>query len=159
MCFPRWALSLRVLLLPCLAVALLAITSPVIGQDRPPASPIMVPNPGADLWRAVRQREAPAIGGTQVRGVETGVLIERSGEDFRNYRRQDFIGTAGLFIGAAAAAIAVFYLVRGSIRIPDGRSGRKVKRFSDIDLSATDLVTHHYSFRWDGPVGPERIWR
>lgn len=95
---------------------------------------IGVPNPATDLWRAVRQREAmPGGGTTQVRGVESGQLINRSGEDFRNYRRQDFIGNAGLFIGAIAGLVALFYIIRGRIGIPDGRSGRRIRRFVDFE--------------------------
>ena len=119
-------------LLFILLTGLLSI-SPGLAQDRPADAPIMVPNPAADLWRAVRQREAPAAGSTQIRGVESGVLIERSGDDWRKYRREDFIKPAGLFVLAAAAGILAFYLVRGRIRIPDGRSGRRIKRFPDFD--------------------------
>jgi formate dehydrogenase subunit gamma len=102
-------------------------------QDSDPVSPIMVPNPGSELWRAVRQREAPGVGSTQARGVETGVLIEQSGEEFRNYRSNDFIGNAGLFIAAVAGLILLFYMIRGRIPIPDGRSGKRIRRFPDID--------------------------
>jgi formate dehydrogenase subunit gamma len=117
-----------------LALSLGAFASaPAAAQPQDPASPIMVPNPASDLWRAVRQREAPAAGATQVRGVETGVLIERSGDDWRNYRRQDFIGIGGIVLGVAAAVILIFYLVRGPIKIPGGRSGQLIERFPDFD--------------------------
>lgn len=128
--FPRGLIWQFVAL--CIAGLLLASPPSFAAQDNP-NSPIMVPNPSTDLWRAVRQREAPATGSTQVRGVETGTLIDRSGDDWRNYRRNDFIGNAGLFIAAVAGLIMVFYVIRGRIRIPGGRSGRRIKRFPDID--------------------------
>ncbi len=113
-------------------ICLLApLPAPAQGGD--PASPILVPNPGSDLWRAVRQRDAIGAGTTQTRGVETGVLIEQSGEEFRNYRSNDFIGNAGLFIAAVAGLVLIFYLVRGRIPIPEGRSGKRIRRFPDID--------------------------
>jgi len=99
----------------------------------PTTSPIMVPNPATDLWRAVRQREAPAAGVTQVQGVQSGVLIAKSGEDFRNYRKDDFIGIAGWVLAGAAGLILLFYFVRGEIPIPDGRSGKVIRRFPDFD--------------------------
>ena len=34
-----------------------------------------VVNPGADLWRDVRQRDGSVVGRTQVKGVDSGVLI------------------------------------------------------------------------------------
>jgi len=116
----------------CIVGLLLASPPSFAAQDNP-NSPIMVPNPSTDLWRAVRQREAPAVGSTQIRGVETGMLISRSGDDWRNYRRNDFIGYAGLFIAGVAGLIMVFYVIRGRIRIPGGRSGRRIRRFPDID--------------------------
>jgi formate dehydrogenase subunit gamma len=93
----------------------------------------MVPNPAIDLWRAVRQREMPGAGSTQVRGVESGVLIEISGEEFSNFRRQQLIVYSGIFIAASAGLILLFYLVRGSIRIDGGRSGKRIKRFAEFD--------------------------
>lgn len=116
-----------------LAGLLLFIAFPATAQDKVPASPIMVPNPATDLWRAVRQREGAASGQTQVRGIETGVLIEQSGEAFREYRRRDFIGNAGIFIGAVAGLVLLFYILRGRINIPGGRSGRRIKRFADFE--------------------------
>jgi len=116
-----------------LVLGLLFASFPASAQEKNPTSPIMVPNPGADLWRAVRQRDAPAVGQTQVGGVETGVLIDTSGEDFRNFRREDLISKSAIFIGVFAALILIFYVTRGCIRIPGGRSGRKIRRFPDFD--------------------------
>jgi len=116
-----------------LAGLLLFIAFPATAQDKVPASPIMVPNPATDLWRAVRQREGAASGQTQVRGIETGVLIEQRGEAFREYRRRDFIGNAGIFIGVIAGLVLLFYILRGRINIPGGRSGRRIKRFADFE--------------------------
>jgi len=128
--YPRGLI--RQLVALCITVLLLTAPPGFAAQDNP-NSPIMVPNPSTDLWRAVRQREAPAVGLTQARGVETGVLIDRSGDDWRNYRRNQFIGNAGLFIAGVIGLIMVFYVIRGRIRIPGGRSGRRIRRFPDID--------------------------
>lgn len=119
-----------------LVVSLLLAPPTASAQDEPASSPIMVPNPATDLWRAVRQREAPAVGSTQARGVETGVLIDSSGEEFRNYRRDDFIGVAAMFLGGVTAAILLFYILRGKIRIPGGKSGKRIKRFADFQRTA-----------------------
>lgn len=134
------------LLLTIMLAGLPLASTATSAEEGNPNSPIMVPNPSTDLWRAVRQRGAPAAGVTQARGVETGVLINRSGEDFRNFRRQDFIGAAGLFIGVAAAGILLFYLVRGRIAVPGGRSGRRIQRFHDIDRTAHWLAAVLFIF-------------
>lgn len=123
-------------LLAFLILGLVTLSFSVTAEPPPPpqsASPIMVPNPATDLWRAVRQREGPAFGNTQVKGVESGVLIDRTGEDWRNFRRDDFIGQAGIGIAVVAGLIFLYYLKHGSIKIENGRSGRRIKRFSEYD--------------------------
>jgi len=118
-----------------MALLLLCFLGPstVVAQQAPPPSPISVPNPSTDLWRAVRQRNTEVAGTTQVKGVESGVLVSQSGEEFRDFRNEMFVGNAGLVIGAAAVVTALVYLLTGGIPIDGGRSGRRIKRFEDID--------------------------
>lgn len=115
-----------------------ALLQPVGASVNPPASaqspsPIAVPNPGTDLWRAVRQRDMHVDSRTQVQGVETGVLITKSGEDFRQFRMTDFVGISGWVVLGAAALILLFYLLRGQIPIDGGRSDKVIKRFEEFD--------------------------
>lgn len=119
------------LMMLVLSVSLLPMQASAQQPDA--ASPIMVPNPAADLWRAVRQRDAAASGRTQVAGVDTGVLIQTSGEDFRTYRQEDFVGTAGIVLVVTAGLVLLFFFAKGTIPIPGGRSGRKIRRFPDFD--------------------------
>ena len=88
-----------------------------------------VPNPGADLWRAVRQRDAPAVGMTQARGVESGVFINTEGEWWRRVRMERVVPYGAAFLGLNLVLIILWYLIRGRIRIDGGRSGRLVVRF------------------------------
>ncbi len=121
---------------PLLALLVcLALLAPMTAAAQPDDQhmPVTVASPGIALWQEVRQRDTLATGTTQVRGVESGVLIAPSGEAFRDYRVETFIGTAGLFIGAIALLILVFYLFRGRIGIPGGRSGERILRFVAID--------------------------
>ena len=88
-------------LLPLVAVA---------APEAPP-SPHMVPNPGADLWRAVRQREPAQAGHTQVKGVEAGVFINAGGEGWRHFRMNQLVPYSGWLFGGIAAVIVLFFLV------------------------------------------------
>ena len=132
------------------------------------ADPANVPNPGADLWREVRQREAPGVGSTQVQGVDTGVLINVGGEEWRQFRMETLVPVGGMVLGAAVGLIALFYLVRGTIRIPGGRSGQRVARFTEYDrilhwstvflfyfLAITGLVLLYGRFVLIPLLGPE----
>ncbi|MCB1792284.1 MAG: formate dehydrogenase subunit gamma [Gammaproteobacteria bacterium] len=117
-----------------LAILTFGLALPVGAEPPPPPeSPIAVPNPASDLWRAVRQRSPMPHSVTQVEGVDTAQMINTSGETFRQYRRQDFVGAAGWLLVGVPVAILLFYVIRGRIRIPGGRSGRVIERFPDYD--------------------------
>jgi formate dehydrogenase subunit gamma len=89
-----------------------------------------VVNPGAELWRDVRQRNLNAIGTTRVKGVDSGVLINVYGEDWRQFRMQQLIPYGAALMGIVLSAILLFYLVRGPLRLQGGPSGKKMQRFS-----------------------------
>jgi formate dehydrogenase subunit gamma len=86
-----------------------------------------VPNPGADLWRAVREGD---VGTTQVQGVDTGVLINSRGERWRHFRMEQLIPIGAMLMGSVLALIVLFYLVRGPLRMQGGPSGKKIQRFT-----------------------------
>ncbi|MBU1724704.1 MAG: formate dehydrogenase subunit gamma [Gammaproteobacteria bacterium] len=102
----------------------------------PPLPPVNVPSPGVDLWNEIRGREGTAADmgqvRTQVQGVDTGVLINTGGQEWREYRMQTLIPNAAMALGFVALAIVVFRLVRGRIPIKAGRSTHKIKRFSKL---------------------------
>jgi formate dehydrogenase subunit gamma len=105
------------LLLPLIPYAV-AYTSPEAGG---------VPNPGTDLWRAVRNAN---VGSTQVQGIDTGVLINSYGESWRHFRMEQLIPIGAILMGSVLALIVLFYLVRGPMRIQGGPSGKKIQRFT-----------------------------
>lgn len=86
------------------------------------------PNPGTDFWRDVRQRDEKTTGTTQVQGVDTGILISKEGEEWRQFRVQQFVPYSGFIYGAVIVLFAVYYLWRGKIRIEGERSGKMVQR-------------------------------
>ena len=94
------------------------------------ASGVQLNNPGAELWRAVRQRvQEPAS--TQVQNIDGTVLINPYGEEWRLFRADKLVPIGGWILLGTLAAIALFFLVRGRIRIEGGRSGKLVPRFSE----------------------------
>jgi formate dehydrogenase subunit gamma len=89
-----------------------------------------VPNPGTDLWREVRQRGGPIIGTTQVKGVDSGVLINTDGENWRQFRVEQIIPYSGYLLAATLIVLIAFRLIRGKVKIEAGRSGKKLLRFT-----------------------------
>ena len=89
-----------------------------------------VPNPGADLWKAVR---AANPGNTQVQGVETGVLINSSGESWRQMRNGPIRRYTGWLLSGTLLWILLFFAVRRSVKLEHGRSGITVARWSVLE--------------------------
>ena len=89
-----------------------------------------VANPGSELWREVRQRDRSTVGATQVKGVDSGVLINVYGEDWRQFRMQQLIPYGAALMGVVLSVILLFYLVRGPLRIQGGASGNRIQRFN-----------------------------
>ena len=83
-------------------------------------------NPRANYWRAVRGGNE---GYTAVKGQETGVLIQ-DGQNWRQVRNGPIANIGGWVLIATVVAIALFFAVKGSIRLEHGRSGATVPRWS-----------------------------
>jgi formate dehydrogenase subunit gamma len=80
-----------------------------------------------DIWLQIRRGTE---GQTAVPDPEAGVLINRSGEWWSVVHQETLIPYGGIALLAILVAILVFYLIRGTIRIDGGYSGRLVPRFS-----------------------------
>ncbi len=83
-------------------------------------------NSQSEFWRALRQGE----GGLATSGASGGPLIQSQGEQWRLIRIGYLIKYSGWVLVAVIGLIALFFLVRGRIKIKSGRSGRVIARFS-----------------------------
>jgi formate dehydrogenase subunit gamma len=102
--------------------------------DPPPPPPSLTTNsPGAELWREVRQRDLPLSGTTQVKGVDTGVLINVQGDRWARFRVDNPVKHAPTVIIAVILVLLLFYVIRGKVKIEGGLSGRMVLRFTDFE--------------------------
>ncbi|NLF53386.1 MAG: formate dehydrogenase subunit gamma [Thauera phenolivorans] len=88
------------------------------------------PGNNAPVWRAVRSGEAHF---TTVRGPETGVLIQNEGNTWRQLRNGPVTVWGGWLLILVPAAILLFWLVKGTIRLHAARTGRKITRFSGFE--------------------------
>lgn len=120
---------LLVLVLPLIPYAIQAATN-IYHRPPPVVNPIDVPSPGAELWRDVRQRDGVYVGTTQIQGVDTGVLINKTGEDWRLYRMTLLVPYGAVVMAIMLAAILLFHFIRGRVRIDGGFSGKTILRFT-----------------------------
>ena len=121
---------LLVLVLPLIPYAIAAINNSTTAPGHQIVKPVQVPDPGSEFWRDVRQRDRAVTGTTQIKGVDTGVLIDKPGEDWRLFRMEKLVPWGAILMGVILAAIILFYLLRGTVRLSAGFSGRKILRFT-----------------------------
>ena len=132
--YPRhigwWLLALLLvgLILPLIPYAIDSL------DGSPAAVSGVVPNPGADYWRNVRQRDLPMAGKTQVQGVDTDILISQAGEAWRQYRNETLVPVSAAILGGVLAIFVLYYLIRGKIRIEAGRSGQLLRRYTTPEM-------------------------
>ena len=112
-----------------LGILLIAPLLPYAIAER--LSPITVPNPGSELWRDVR---TATQGTTQVKGVDTGVLINDSGEQWRHYRTNQLAPAGGIALLGMIVIFIMYYFIRGKIRIEEGRSDQLVRRYTNVEI-------------------------
>ncbi len=123
---------------------LLLVLSPMAAAEADGSGAIMVPNPSADLWRAVRQRGTVEPGRSQIPGMDSGVLVNATGEEFRDYRRERFLRYAGWALPGALGLILLFHLLHGAIGYRP--SGRRILRFDLYDRIAHWLLASVFLF-------------
>jgi formate dehydrogenase subunit gamma len=84
-------------------------------------------NPRADFWRAVRNGDP---GYTSVASKAQKVLIQNSGQNWREIRNGLLANIAPWILAAVLAVIGLFFAVVGTDRLKEPRSGTQIPRYS-----------------------------
>jgi len=92
-----------------------------------------VANPGTELWRDVRQRNEGVVGSTQARGVDSAVLINPFGNQWRKFRMEQLIPYGASILSGVIALIILFYLIVGRVPLKGGPSDKKLFRYSTYE--------------------------
>ncbi len=101
--------------------------------DTPQQQGISIKNPGSDLWREVRQRDTAIQGTTQIKSVDSNVLINPQADRWTRFRVDKLINIGFIVLGSVIGVILVFFLLRGRVKIEGGLSGNMVFRFHDFE--------------------------
>lgn len=94
------------------------------------SAPGLGPQGGAsdsDVWRAIRYGEADVTAST--RDDRGKVLVQDGGMWWLEFREGPLATYGGWLLAGTILALALFYLLRGRVRIEGGRDGRTVTRF------------------------------
>jgi formate dehydrogenase subunit gamma len=81
----------------------------------------------ADFWSTLRHG-GEAI--TAVQGPQAGYAIQSSGEGWRQFRNGPIVTYGWWGMAGVAAACLLFFLLRGSMPVASGLSGRLIERFT-----------------------------
>lgn len=84
-----------------------------------------------DLWRALRFGSGDVE--TQVRGPAATTLIQNRGIRWLEFREGALLNLAAYLLGGTLVALALFYLIRGRIRIDGEKTGRTITRFKAFE--------------------------
>lgn len=90
-----------------------------------------------DIWRAIRQG---AQGTTAMTDPRAGMLIQSEGDNWRALRNGPLSVYSAWALLGIVGLLALFFLIRGRIRIEHGRSGRTLLRFNTVERMAHWLL-------------------
>lgn len=91
-----------------------------------------------ELWRALRFGDAAVT--SQVRNPGATLLVQDSGMSWLQFREGPLRTYGGYFLLGVIALLALFYLIRGRIRISHGKAGVTIQRFKAIERFAHWLL-------------------
>lgn len=84
----------------------------------------------AEFWRAVREGQQFTV---SIPDKKAGVMIQSEGENWRNARNGPIASFGGWILVGMFIVLALFFAVRGRIRIDSGFSGKLILRFNGVE--------------------------
>jgi formate dehydrogenase subunit gamma len=121
----------------CAIALFFALVAPVAtiaadkGSNEQAQRQAVQPLNNAPVWRDVRGGDVNRYQTTQVRGVETNVLVQTEGEIWRQLRNGPITVYGGWMLVAVVLALGLFYWRKGPIKLHEKPTGRLIERFSD----------------------------
>ena len=95
-----------------------------------PANPDAVDSGNREMWHRVREG---LQGKVSIPDKKLGQLVQSEGEEWRNLRNGPLARYGTWAMAGMLVLLAVFYLIKGSIRVEHGFSGRTITRFNTLD--------------------------
>lgn len=105
-----------------------------VAQDQPVGGSVpgetLGTNSDSEIWRAIRRG---AQGNVSIPNRQAGVMIQSYGESWRNLRNGPLSTYGAWWLLGMIALLALFFLIRGRVKIESGESGRTIQRFSGLE--------------------------
>ena len=84
----------------------------------------------SDFWRQVRQG---VQGNVSIQDAVAGRMVQSEGDNWRNIRNGPLVDWGWKVLAAVIALLAIYFAVRGRIRIDGGPAGTTVERFNGFE--------------------------
>ncbi len=84
----------------------------------------------SDQWRAIKDGKA---GKVSIPDQKSAILIQTGGQDWRVFRLETLFQWTAIAIAVTVGLLALFYIIRGRVRVASGMSGRTIERFTFIE--------------------------
>jgi len=84
----------------------------------------------SDIWREIKQGK---VGKTTLPDRNSATLIQNQGEEWRNIRNNTIFTYGAIGLIGMVAALVLFFLLRGQIKLDGELSGREILRFKTIE--------------------------
>ena len=131
-------------LLLCLSISQIAFSA--TAEEHNAVDSVSAVHPGTDLWREVRQRDIKLRGNTQIKSVDSDVLINPYGDQWARFRVDEIVTFGAIALAVVVLIILVFFLIRGCIKLREGFSGNRVRRFSQFQIIAHWMMASFFLF-------------
>ncbi|EAU40794.1 formate dehydrogenase, gamma subunit [Fulvimarina pelagi HTCC2506] len=90
-----------------------------------------------EMWRQVKEG---IQGSVSLPNEQLGYMVQPGGESWRLIRNGPLFDYLGLMMIGTLILLAVFFAIRGRVRIDSGKSGRTIERFTLIERTAHWLM-------------------
>ena len=104
-----------------------------------------------DFWRAVRQGDRGTV---SIPNQQAGVLIQSEGDNWRAFRNGPLSTYGAWGLLGIVALLALFFALRGRIRIEEGRSGQTITQIWNGMLSTSGSTATVTNVSYNGSLPP-----
>ena len=128
----KFTIHMRMAIGAIVMLCIVAFAAPLSAQDRNPDGSVN-PNASAVNEQQLLQELNRIQGRVTIPDKKEGVLIQPAGREWREFHQVTLYWIGAVSIIGILVLLVAFYLIRGMVKIQNGRSGRTIVRFNAFE--------------------------